>query len=261
MWYNTYKVINVNKLKDLLTRKYTKTEGIGIILSIVAVGTVIDLLLGRFSIFFIALSIFLVAIGYQQFRRKNSFTAYILIAIASGFLLFALFTSVSFALIFAALIIYNSYQLFRSSSNKSTLDISIKPNPLESQAYIQIDPYFKNKLIGEYRHFQQNYAIEDINLQTGFGDVSIDLSDTIIPQGETVILIRGMIGNIYLNVPSDIDMSVQMSLLCGKMDLLKDSKTAFNLTQKYQSVDYKNSSRKIKIVVSLLVGDIEVKHR
>jgi lia operon protein LiaF len=70
-----------------------------------------------------------------------------------------------------------------------------------------------------------------------------------------------MIGNIYLNVPSDIGMSVQMSLLCGKMNLLKDSKTAFNVTQKYQSVDYKNASRKIKIVVSLLVGDIEVKHR
>jgi len=52
-----------------------------------------------------------------------------------------------------------------------------------------------------------------------------------------------------------------MSLLCGKMNLLNDSKTAFNMTQKYQSVDYKNSSRKIKIVISLLIGDIEVMQR
>ena len=251
----------MNKLKDLLTRKYTKTEAIGIIFSIVAVGTVIDLLLGRFSIFFIAFAIFLIAIGYQQLRRKKSFTAYILIAIGVIILLYSLFTSLAFALIFAVLIIYNSYQLFRSSSNKSKLNVNTQPNPLESQAYVQINPYFKNKLIGEYRHFQQSYAIEDINIQTGFGDVQINLSDTIIPQGETVILIRGMIGNIYLNVPPDIGMSVQMSLLCGKMNLLKDSKTAFNVTQKYQSIDYKNSSRKIKIVISLLVGDIEVKHR
>ena len=252
----------MHKLKDLLRRKYTKTEAISIIFSIVAVGVVIDILLRRFSIFFIVLAIFLIAIGYQQFKRKKgSFTAYILIAIGAMFLLHALFTSFSFALIFAALIIYNSYQLFKSSSNKSNLDINIEPNPLGSQPYLQIDPYFKNKLVGEYRNFQQSYAIEDINLQTGFGDISIDLSDTIIPHGETVILIRGLIGNIYLNVPSDIGMSVQMSLLCGKMNLLKDSKTAFNLTQKYQSVDYKNDSRKIKIVVSLLIGDIEVKHR
>ena len=251
----------LDKLKNLLTRKYTKTEAFGIIFSIIAVGTVIDLLLGRFSIFFIAFSIFLVTIGYQQFRRKRSFTAYILIAIGVLFLLFALFSSFSFALIFAVLIIYNSYQLFRSSSNKSKASVSIKPNPFESQAYVQIDPYFKNKLIGEYRNFKQSYVIEDINIQTGFGDVQIDLSDTMIPQGETVILIRGGVGNVDLNVPPDVGLSVQMSLLCGKMNLLNDSKTAFNMTQKYQSVDYKNSSRKIKIVISLLIGDIEVMQR
>ena len=251
----------MKKLKDLLTRKYTKTEAIGIIFSIVAVGTVIDLLLGRFSIFFIAFSIFLIAVGYQQFRRKKTFTAYILIAIGAIILLYSLFISLAFTLIFAVLIIYNSYQLFRSSSRKSKLNIHTHPDPLESQAYVQISPYFKNKLIGEYRHFQQSYALEDINIQTGFGDVQINLSDTIIPQGETVILIRGVIGNIDLNVPPDVGMSVQTSLLCGKMNLLKNSKTAFNLTQKYQSVDYKNSSRKIKIIISLLVGDIEVKQR
>jgi lia operon protein LiaF len=254
-------VITLNKLKDLLTRKYTKIEAIGIIFSIVAVGTVIDLLMGHFSIFFVALSIFLILIGYNRFRRKSPFAASVLIAMGVGFLLLAIFTSFSFALIFAVLVIYNSYQLFRSSSNKSNLSFNIEPDPFESQSYIQIEPYFRNKLIGEYRNLKQSYPISDINIQTGFGDIFIDLSDTILPQGETVILIRGLIGNIYLNVPSDIGMSVQMSLLCGKMNLLKDGKTAFNMTQKYQSVDYKNSSRKIKIVVSLLLGDIEVSHR
>ena len=254
-------MITLDKLKNLLTRKYTKAEAISILFGVVAIGTVIDLLLGRFSIFFIAFSIFLVVVGYQQFRRKRSFTGYILIAVGALFLLFVLFTSFSFALIFAVLIIYNSYQLFRSSSNKPKIDLTTKSNPLETQSYVQIDPYFKNKLLGEYRQIEQNYIIEDINIQTGFGDVQIDLSDTIIPQGETVILIRGLIGNIELNVPSDIGMSVQTSLLCGKINLLKDSKTAFNLTQKYQSTGYKNASRKIKIVVSLLIGDIEVRQR
>ena len=250
----------MDKLKYMLTRKYTKTEAIGIIFSIIAIGGIIDILLLRFSIFFIALSAFLFIIGYQQFKRKSSLTAYILIAIGMGFLLFTLFTSFSFALIFATLIIYNSYQLFKTSSNNPHLNVSIKPDPLDSQAYVQIEPYFKNKLIGEYRNFKHCYAIEDINIQTGFGDVFINLSDMIIPQGETVILIRGMIGSIYVNVPSDVGISVQMSLLCGKMNLLKDGKTAFNVTQKYQSIDYKNASRKIKIVASLLIGDIEVKH-
>lgn len=252
----------MNKIKNLLARKYTKTEALSIIFLIVAVGLVIDILMGHFSIFPISLSIFLIFIGFRQLkRRKNPFTAYFFITIGIIFLLPALIRSLSFTLIFAALIIYNSYQLFRSSSNKSHLAVNIKQEIQDSQSYLQTSPYFKNKLIGEYRNFPQSYALEDINLQIGFGDISIDLSDTIIPLGETVILIRGAIGNIYLNVPSDIGISVQISLLCGKMNLLKESKTAFNVTQKYQSVDYQNSSRKIKIVLTLLVGDIEVNHR
>ena len=254
-------MIKVNKIRNILRRKYTKTEAISIIFLIVAIGLIIDIFRGSLNIFLIALSIFLIAIGFRQLKKKNSFTAYILIIIGSGFLLSALISSFSFTLIFATLIIYNSYQLFRSSSNKSHLPVNIKSNPLDSQDYIQTSPYFKNKLIAEYRDFKHSYALEDINIQTGFGDISIDLSDTIIPQGESVILIRGVIGSIYLNIPSDIGISVQASLLCGKINLLKTNKTVFNMTHKYQSVGYKDSYRKIKVVVSLLVGDIEVTHR
>jgi len=252
----------LNKIKELLTRKYTKSEAIGILLSIVAVGILIDLRQGRFSILFIILSIFSIILGYRQFKhKKNSMAAYILMALGTGFLLFSLFISFAFTLIFATLLIYNSYQIFRSSSNPSKMALQINPNSQTTPDYVQTDPYFKNKLVGEYRNFDEGYPLEDINLQTGFGDISIDLSDQVIPAGETVILIRGMIGNIDLNVPSDVGISLQMSLLCGKIKLLKDSKTAFNVTKKYQSADYKDASRKVKIVVSLLVGDIEVSHR
>lgn len=251
----------MDKIKELLTRKYTKSEAIGIIFSIVAVGLIIDIVLGRFSIFFIVLSLTLLAIGYRQFKKRNNTMAYLLMAIGGGFLLVALITSLAFALIFVALIIYNCYQLFRSSTNPASININIDSNAMNAENFIQTTPYFKNKIVGEYRLFQEDYPVEDINIQTGFGDVSIDLSDKIIPVGETVLLIRGMIGSIYLNVPSDVGLSVQMSLLCGKMKLLTDSKTNLNVTQKYQSVAYKEASRKIKIVASLLVGDIEVRHR
>ena len=252
----------LDKIKELLMRKYTKSEALGIIFSIVAIGMVIDVLLRRFSMPFIVLSIFSIIFGYRQFKQKrNSMMGFILIALGVGFLLFSLFISITFTLIFATLLIYNCYQLFRSSTVPSKSKLNIIPNPYGSQAYMQTDPYFRNKLVGEYRDFNEGHPLEDINLQIGFGDISIDLSDKIIPSGETVILIRGMIGNIDLNVPSDVAVCLQLSLLCGKMKLLNDSKTAFNITKKYQSADYKEASRKVKIVVSLLVGDIEVSHR
>lgn len=72
--------MKVNKLNDLLTRKYTKTEAIGIMLSILSVGTVVDILLGRFSLLFIVIALFLIAVGYQQLRQKHS----IVISIMTG---------------------------------------------------------------------------------------------------------------------------------------------------------------------------------
>ena len=251
----------MRKIRAMLTRKYTVAETIGIILIIIAIGTTIDLFMGRFSIFFIAFATILSVVGFRWLKTKNSFVSYIILACGVGLLLFSIFTSFSFTLIFAVLIIYNAYQIFRSSSNPSKVDVNIESSAFDHQAYVQIDPYFKNKIVGQFRSIPENYAIEDINIQTGFGDVSIDLSDTIIPAGETVILIRGVIGNIYLNIPSDVGLSVQMSLLAGKLKLLQDTKTVINKTQKFQSADYKNSARKIKVITSLLAGDIEVKHR
>jgi len=252
----------LDKIKELLTRKYTKSEAIGIIFSIVAVGMVIDVLLRRFSILFIVLAIFSIVIGYRQLKQKNnSILGFVLIALGVGFLLFSLFISVAFTLIFAILLIYNCYQLFRSSTTPARCNLNITPGPYGDQPYLQTDPYFKNKFVGEYRNFNETHPLEDINLQIGFGDILIDLSEAIIPIGETVILIRGMIGSININVPSDVAVCLQLSLLCGKVKLLSDSKTAFNITKKYQSAHYKDASRKVKIVVSQLVGDIEVSHR
>ena len=245
----------------MLTRKYTAAETIGIILMIVAIGTVIDIYMQRFSIFFIAFATLLSVVGFRWLKTKNSFVSYITLACGVGLLLFSIFTSFSFTLIFAVLIVYNAYQLFRSSANPSKIDVNVDLSPFNTQAYVQLDPYFKNKIVGQFRTIPEHYAIEDINIQTGFGDVIIDLTNTIIPVGETVILIRGAIGNIYLDVPTDVGLSVQMSLLAGKMKLLQGSKTVFNKTQKFQTSNYRTSSRKIKVVISLLVGDIEVKHR
>ena len=249
----------MKKLKEMLNRRYSVTEAIGIILTIVAVGVVIDLWQGHFSIFFIALSIFLSISGYRRLKRKNSFFSYVLITVGAGILLFSIITSFAFTLIFAVLIIYNAFHLFKTPSKKTDLPIKTHDNPHGIKSFVQVDPYYKNKLVGEYRNIQASHTIEDINVQTGFGDVILDLTDTIIPEGETIIIIRGLIGNINIKVPNDTGLLLNISLMCGKITLFYDSETALNTTQKYQSADYKNQSRKIKLMLSLLVGDIEVK--
>lgn len=250
----------MKKIHDLLNKKYSKSEAIGLLGMILAFGIIIDIVLGRFSILFIVISIFLLITGYRRIKTKQTFTAYLLLSLGAGFILFSLITSVSFSLLFSTLLIYNAFQLYRSSKNKTNININSFAHS-SSEAIVETNPYFKNKFIGEYRQFPKDYPLEDINIQTGFGDIVIDFNELIIPVGETVVLIRGAVGNVKLYVPRDIGLSVQTSQLIGKSTIFTQETSTFNTSKKFQSSFYQSQSRKIKIVTSLLIGDIEVKHR
>jgi len=253
----------MERLKELLRRQYTKTEAIAIMFSVMAIGTIFDLFSGRSSILFLIVSIFLVAIGFRQYRKNNTLSSYILMGIGATFLILSFITSFAFTLLLALVIVYYSYQLFRSSKKKTSIKVNIKEDGFTiPKPFISIEPYFKNVLIGDARRIESTYELEDINIQCGFGDIHIDLTNQFIPEGEVVILIRGGVGHIHLTLPADIGLSMQTSLWLGKVSLLKEEeKTTFNATQKYQTTDYKEATRKFKIIISLLAGDIEVRQR
>lgn len=84
----------------------------------------------------------------------------------------------------------------------------------EKQIY-RTEPYLKNMFVGNVRMMDHIYELEDINVQYGACDVEIDLTTAMIPEGETVIVIRGVVGNIRLYVPYDIELSLNHSVIVG----------------------------------------------
>jgi len=249
----------MNKIKNLLTRQYTLSETVGIVLFIVAIGFFMDFISGRFSFFLVLLATGCLIIGFKQLKAKNTSIGSLLMLIGTGLFVHSFITSTAFRLLIVIFLIYNGAQIFRSSKEKASVKLAQKENPFPDIPLIESTPFFKNKLIGQYRNINAEYALEDINIQTGFGDVFIDITDKLIPVGETVILIRGGVGSIFLNIPSDVGVCIHMSSLIGKMKLMNQTKTAFNLTSTYQSPNYKDENRRIKIVTSLIIGDMEVK--
>ena len=71
--------------------------------------------------------------------------------------------------------------------------------------------------VGNVRMMDHIYELEDINVQYGACDVEIDLTTAMIPEGETVIVIRGVVGNIRLYVPYDIELSLNHSVIVGRV--------------------------------------------
>lgn len=129
----------------------------------------------------------------------------------------------------------------------------------EAKQIYRTEPYLKNMFVGNVRMMDHIYELEDINVQYGACDVEIDLTTAMIPEGETVIVIRGVVGNIRLYVPYDIELSLNHSVIVGRVLLPGHEETGFNRNVTFRTEQYKEAPRRIKIISSLVVGDTEVR--
>lgn len=171
---------------------------------------------------------------------------------------------ITFRFLLLAIFIYLLIQFAQSKKNpkvvKPILTEPIQPtNPSGDNLCIR-EAFFKNTMFGEQKSPEHTYEWNDINIQTGVGDTVIDLSYTVLPEGETVIFIRNVIGNIKILIPYDLEVSVNHSVMVGSINILTfHGEKLFNQNIQVQTPNYDTQEQKIKIFTSLIVGDIEVR--
>jgi lia operon protein LiaF len=153
--------------------------------------------------------------------------------------------------------------VFAQTKKQPNLILPIVKEPAESpntEEIISRTPLFKNVMFGEQKTPEHTYEWDDINIQTWVGDTVIDLSYTVLPEGETVIFIRNVIGKVQVFIPYDIEVSVHHSVMVGNVDILHfHGSKMFNQNIHVQTADYEKQEQKVKIFTSLMVGDIEVR--
>lgn len=120
-------------------------------------------------------------------------------------------------------------------------------------------PRFRNSLIGDFHLMNSRFELDDMNLSYGIGDVKIDLSKAIIPEGESTIVISGLIGDVDIYVPYDLDVSVNASATLGELKVLGYKQGGINRQISLSTKGYKEAARKIKISISTFIGDVDVR--
>ncbi|WP_167578701.1 cell wall-active antibiotics response protein LiaF [Jeotgalibacillus proteolyticus] len=116
------------------------------------------------------------------------------------------------------------------------------------------------KWVGNQHTPEHTYEWEDIQLQNGIGDIVIDLSNTVLPQGESVISIRSCIGKITIFIPYELDVNIHHSAIAGSADIFDYQSTRlWNESVAFQSQTYTEAHQKVKILTSAWAGDLEVK--
>ena len=117
----------------------------------------------------------------------------------------------------------------------------------------------KNKWIGtEDKTVKAIYSWEDVNFTKLIGNSVFDLANTLLPREQNIILIRQGIGNVKILIPEGTAVAIDFSGLVGKFILNHTEYSSLNENFKWYSDNYLKQDRKVKIVVNLIIGELEV---
>lgn len=117
---------------------------------------------------------------------------------------------------------------------------------------------YRNNWFGDDNLGNDVFEWQDKNYQKIMGDTFYDLGNTILPKKENTLLIRKGFGDTKILIPRDIAVSVDVSVALGKVIIDDEEFDLKNETIKWRSKNYNTVQRKIKIVSSTIIGEVEV---
>jgi lia operon protein LiaF len=239
--------------------KNAKTDYTGWLVVIGAVVLLLEILFFNhgliFSLFFSGAMIYF---GRKKAGKKSGkflFFAGII------FLMISVFSMMTFKFLLMAILLHLIIQYSTSKNNPTKIALDIKESEQipQEETLIKSKPLFENVFFGQQKTPSDVYEWNDINIQTGIGDTIIDLSYTVLPKGETVIFVRNVIGNIKIQVPYEVEVSVHHSCVVGSTTVFENHQSqVINQSFHLKTAGYDQAEQKVKIFTSLLVGNLEV---
>lgn len=167
--------------------------------------------------------------------------------------------------VFLSLIIFQREDIHELGNLSESILHPLREEPGEYHGIKLIQPQSNQRTILEHTSLfdlresnQTTFEWDDINMVYIGGNSIIDLGNTIVPSGQHTVMIRKMFGRIRLIIPRDIGLSLNISLVTGRV--LFESQD-YQLTMenfKWRSPDYPDANRKLSLIVSSIIGDVEV---
>ena len=239
----------------------TKKQLLGLIIALFGISMFLQII-GIGDLLFWPL-FFLIA-GYFLKKYSRDWLGSVMYIFAAFLFLKNLF-SITFNLFgyaFAAFLIYAGYRLVKGEPifepNEKQVNLNKKEHhdPPKDVKHPDMRSFF----IGELQMMKQPFDLNDLNVSGFIGDIKIDLSKAMIPEGESTIVISGVIGNVDIYVPSDLEVAVSSAVFIGDINLIGSKKSGLSTKVYAASTDFSESKRRVKVSVSLFIGDVDVKY-
>lgn len=237
-------------------KKFSRKSRIGWFMLIATTGITLELLLNWKLLVPLLIGCFLIYYGLMKARRDAGKIYFIIGALLT---IIPIMSTAFFKIFMIGAVIYGLIQY--SKAKKQAQKLVIKTVPPGTKAKVnRKKPYIKNRLTGNHRVVNEVFEWDDINIQCGFGNTIIDLGMTMLPPGDSIVLIRGFIGNIHLIVPFDASITVNHSAISGKLKIFNHEEELLNSNVIYYTDENNEvSTRRIKIITNVAFGDVEVR--
>ena len=213
-------------------------------------GALIMMVSEHFSRFLLILLLFLLLIRYYTGKQGNNFILvavsilFFFIIMLNPFVIMAIFV----ALIYSLFLLYPMMNQEREETNLVFEDVvTVKKE--------------KNRWFGNLHHFSsyQTCRFDDINLFRLMGKDTIHLEHVILNNHDNVIILRKLVGTTRIIVPVDVEVSLSVNSLYGDLTFFDQPKRSLRNEQFHQETrDYLKSPKSVKILLTTMVGDVEV---
>lgn len=213
-------------------------------------GALIMMVSEHFSRFLLILLLFLLLIRYYTGRQGNNL---ILVAVSILFFFIIMLNPFVIMAIFVALI-YSLFLLY-PMMNQEREDTNLI---FEEVVTVKRE---KNRWFGNLHHFSsyQTCRFDDINLFRLMGKDTIHLEHVILSNHDNVIILRKLVGTTRIIVPVDVEVSLSVNSLYGDLIFFDQPKRALRNEQFHQETrDYLKSPKSVKILLTTMIGDVEV---
>lgn len=114
--------------------------------------------------------------------------------------------------------------------------------------------------MGELRVGGHDWKLEDSNIALKAGQIVVDLTDTVIPEGETTLNVSCKAGDIDIFLPDGLAVWIESNVKLGDMRVLDQQRSGSGHLS-YKSLNYDEAACKVRLNIAVKIGDIDVKRR
>jgi len=204
--------------------------------------------LGNGNIIFLLLGAGLLYFGVKKRSKWISFTGIF-------FVVLALLNLWSLRLLIFASLAYILYKLWKGVPAETIV------RPLKDFQNVTPNGIWKNKLFSVQTSPFSSYEWEDVHIQGFFGDINVDVTDTVLPKRTSFIAIRQGLGRVKVELPYEIPVRIHYTTLFGEARIFDISpKRMFNETLHFQDGYEMERGDAAELIISVTtwIGDIEV---